>query len=264
VITQRVAVHYPAESLSLLRVHLELMFQAVEEVERPPPPRLDGSSGGEGKARVRGFRVFDTVEVLATSPGTLTVAWTSGANEDLVADAVLATILQIHAAPASIEALHKLQEHGHQQNAAPMLPALQRAPADAALGDALGAAEGAKRPADTDRHSGGDTASGKLGKKDDDDDDDEDSDNAVERAFAAYVAAQPSLVALHLLDAVRQHYMDAALDADGQLIAISVDGLSALVDCRTRVRPLSHARASPGPIMSWLTGRSRPHTGGQV
>ena len=242
-ITQRMAVHYPAESQSLLRVHLEMMFQSVTPIERSVAARLDGTGGGKGA--IPGLRVFDAVDVLVTGPAFLTLEWVSGAANDLIADAVLATILQIHAAQASIEALHHLQEHDSPAVAAvepspdaPLLPALKREPADAGLAASLASdtTEVGKREAD-DADVAVDTASrkerapavaaaGELGA----------SDSAIELAAAAYHASLPKQLVRHLLDGIRQHYDVAALDASGQLITVLADGLSALIDCRTCVR----------------------------
>lgn len=233
------AVHYPAESQSLLRVHLEMMFQSVTPIERSVAARLDGTGGGKGA--IPGLRVFDAVDVLVTGPAFLTLEWVSGAANDLIADAVLATILQIHAAPASIEALHHLQEHDSPAVAvpdAPLLPALKREPADAGLAASLASdtTEVGKREAD-DSDVAVDTASRKErapalaaaegpGA----------GDSAIELAAAAYHASLPKQLVRHLLDGIRQHYDVAALDASGQLITVLADGLSALVDCRTCVR----------------------------
>jgi len=248
------AVHYPAESLSLLRVHLEMMFQSVRPIERVVGARLDGSGGKADDPPVPGFRVFDTVDVLVTGPAFLTVEWVSGATADLIADAVLATILQIHAAPASIEALHQLQEHDAEHpahapsalagkpaaatDAAPLVAAIKREPVVGDVGSAVDVGGEVKAE--------GDLLPGKRTDGDDVTDTKKPRpelgtaaaavDAAVDAAAAAYAAKREEILRRSLLEGVRQHFSEAALDASGDAIAVAADGAAAAIDLHTYVR----------------------------
>ncbi|KAJ3091693.1 hypothetical protein HK102_013774 [Quaeritorhiza haematococci] len=79
----------------LVQWHLEMMYGFVEVLE-------EGS-----------IKVFDTVIVTDSGSGILTLEWEGNAINDMVADSILAIIIQAESSPASVKATKSSHSHHH-------------------------------------------------------------------------------------------------------------------------------------------------------
>ncbi|KAG0259233.1 Cleavage and polyadenylation specificity factor subunit 3 [Actinomortierella ambigua] len=98
-VVQRQMVPYHA-SFSLLKYHLQQMFGKLIELERDETKR-------------EAVRVFDTVDVKEYTANQVLLEWTGNSVNDMVADSVLAVILNIEGSPASVKLARSEHKHSH-------------------------------------------------------------------------------------------------------------------------------------------------------
>ncbi|KAG0229855.1 Cleavage and polyadenylation specificity factor subunit 3 [Actinomortierella wolfii] len=98
-VVQRQMVPYHA-SFSLLKYHLQQMFGKLVELERDESKR-------------EAVRVFDTVDVKEYTANQVLLEWTGNSVNDMVADSVLAVILNIESSPASVKLARSEHKHVH-------------------------------------------------------------------------------------------------------------------------------------------------------
>ncbi|KAF9974539.1 Cleavage and polyadenylation specificity factor subunit 3 [Actinomortierella ambigua] len=98
-VVQRQMVPYHA-SFSLLKYHLQQMFGKLVELERDESKR-------------EAVRVFDTVDVKEYTANQVLLEWTGNSVNDMVADSVLAVILNIESSPASVKIARSEHKHSH-------------------------------------------------------------------------------------------------------------------------------------------------------
>ncbi|KAJ2636226.1 endoribonuclease ysh1 [Coemansia sp. RSA 1286] len=102
VIEQLLQVPY-ASTFTLLRHHLEQMFGRLE---------LAKEASGSGKTHI--LRIYDAIEVSHFSwKQHIEVEWQSNAMNDMVADSVIAVILNIESSPASVKLTQGVCGHSH-------------------------------------------------------------------------------------------------------------------------------------------------------
>ncbi|KAJ2853314.1 endoribonuclease ysh1 [Coemansia erecta] len=102
VIEQQLRVPY-ASTFTLLRHHLEQMFGRLE---------LAKEVSNVGKTHI--LRIYDSIEVMHFSwKQHIEVEWQSNAMNDMVADSVIAVILNIESSPASVKLTQGICNHSH-------------------------------------------------------------------------------------------------------------------------------------------------------
>ncbi|KAJ2801648.1 endoribonuclease ysh1, partial [Coemansia furcata] len=102
VIEQQLCVPY-ASSYTLLRYHLEQMFGELA---------LTTERSDSGVAHV--LRIYDVVDVCHSSwKGYVEIEWEGNAMNDMVADSVVAIVLNIECSPASVKLTHSSCSHDH-------------------------------------------------------------------------------------------------------------------------------------------------------
>ncbi|KAI8608263.1 beta-lactamase-like protein [Chytriomyces sp. MP71] len=93
---------------SLVRWHLEALYGPVR-----PLPHKDEIDDEEGEGE-DGFVVFGTVTVRAVEGGRRVVLeWEGNAVNDMIADSVVAIIVQAESSPASVKATRSVHKHSH-------------------------------------------------------------------------------------------------------------------------------------------------------
>ncbi|KAF9586674.1 Cleavage and polyadenylation specificity factor subunit 3 [Lunasporangiospora selenospora] len=98
-VVQRQMVPYHA-SFTLLKYHLRQMFGKIEELER-------------SLNKQEAVRIFETVDVKEYNANHVLLEWTGNATNDMVADSVLAVILNIESSPASVKLTKSDHKHSH-------------------------------------------------------------------------------------------------------------------------------------------------------
>jgi len=89
-ITMKLVVPYYGTSLSLLKYHLNQMFQSVVPVSATDPTR-------------EGLRVFDAVSIFPFKENSVILEWLGNAMNDTIADSVLSIIMGVEKVPSSIK-----------------------------------------------------------------------------------------------------------------------------------------------------------------
>ncbi|KAG0293919.1 Cleavage and polyadenylation specificity factor subunit 3 [Dissophora globulifera] len=98
-VLQRQVVPYHA-SFGLLKYHLQQMFGKIQELERDIN-------------KLQRVRIFDTVDVKEYNVNHVLLEWTGNSVNDMVADSVLAVILNIESSPASVKLTKSDHTHSH-------------------------------------------------------------------------------------------------------------------------------------------------------
>ncbi|KAG0034840.1 Cleavage and polyadenylation specificity factor subunit 3 [Podila clonocystis] len=98
-VVQRQIVPYHA-SFGLLKYHLRQMFGKLQELERDVN-------------KLETVRIFDTVDVKEHNVNHVMLEWTGNSVNDMVADSVLAVILNIESSPASVKLTKSDHTHSH-------------------------------------------------------------------------------------------------------------------------------------------------------
>ncbi|ORY00826.1 Metallo-hydrolase/oxidoreductase [Basidiobolus meristosporus CBS 931.73] len=99
VVCQKLTLPYHA-AFSLLKYHLEQMYDDIQET-------VDDEKGSV-------LRVFDTVDIKSNEKNQVTLEWIGNAMNDMIADSVLAIILNIESSPASVKVTHSpCHSHTH-------------------------------------------------------------------------------------------------------------------------------------------------------
>ncbi|KAJ1945995.1 endoribonuclease ysh1 [Kickxella alabastrina] len=102
VVEQQLLVPY-ASSLGLLRHHLEQMFGTLQLT-------IEKTSSGETHI----LRVYDSIDVAHSSwKKHVEIEWQGGAMDDMVADSVVAVVLNIESSPASVKMTQGACGHSH-------------------------------------------------------------------------------------------------------------------------------------------------------
>ncbi|KAF9297798.1 Cleavage and polyadenylation specificity factor subunit 3 [Linnemannia elongata] len=98
-VVQRQIVPYHA-SFGLLKYHLRQMFGKIQELERDINKKET-------------VRIFETVDVKEYNVNHVLLEWTGNSVNDMVADSVLAVILNIESSPASVKLTKSDHTHSH-------------------------------------------------------------------------------------------------------------------------------------------------------
>ncbi|KAF9438809.1 Cleavage and polyadenylation specificity factor subunit 3 [Entomortierella beljakovae] len=98
-VVQRQVVPYHA-SFSLLKFHLRQMFGKIQELDHDIN-------------KLERVRIFDTVDVKEYNANHVLLEWTGNSVNDMVADSVLAVILNIESSPASVKLTKSDHTHSH-------------------------------------------------------------------------------------------------------------------------------------------------------